>query len=129
MTGPKTCDDEVYSELSKTIQMSGKATPCSGKGKLFEASLERADDVLEAIELCRTCPLLVECRLAGRLLSTDARAGSVMGGIRYNSKGKQLLIGQLRKLVRGRVSVAELEGRAVDQRGGIDSVDAEASAA
>jgi len=129
VTGPKIHDDEVYSELSRTIQLMGE-TPCSGRGDLFDSSLLVPARALEAIRLCKTdCPVSRECALAGRALSADARADSVMGGVRYNSKGQPLGIGQLRKAVRGQVSVAELEGRADNQPGGIGSVATEASAA
>lgn len=129
MTGPKVRNDAaVYSQLSRTIQLTGKETPCSSSD-LFGPALLVPADALEAIELCRACPVLVECRLAGRMLSTGAREDSVIGGVRYNSKGERLLIGQLRKAVRGQMSVAELEGRVGDQLDGIDSVDVEASAA
>jgi hypothetical protein len=130
VTGPKIHDEEVYSELSRTIQLVGKETPCSGKSDLFDSSLLVPARALEAIRLCMTtCPVFGECALAGRTLSANARADSVMGGVRYNSKGEQLGIGQLRMAVRGEVSVAELEGRTGDHPAGIDPGDAEASAA
>jgi hypothetical protein len=124
VTGPKISNDaDIYSNLSRTIQRLGEETPCMGRDEIYEAPLDRAADVLEAIELCRTCPILAECRLAGRQLSSMARADSVMGGVRYNGNGDRVGVTNLRKADRGLVTVAELEGR-VDAQ-----ADSEATAA
>lgn len=127
MTGPKIPDAAVYSDLSRTIQLTGKETPCSSSD-LFGPAILVPTKALEAIELCRACPVIAECRLAGRMLSNGARADTVMGGVRYNSKGEKLLIGQLRKAARDRASIAELEARGGNPTG-IDPLATETTAA
>lgn len=62
--------------LRSSVKLTGAA--CRDRGDLFLS--EDADDQAAAVEICRTCPVLTECRRWVESLPRSQRPGGVVAG-------------------------------------------------
>lgn len=75
-------------QLHKAIAALGRPTACHGLADEFTAEDQSPHDATHLVELCRRCPVLLECRDVAVLTPGPARAGSVMAGVRYDGAGR-----------------------------------------
>jgi hypothetical protein len=85
----------TYKPLDKAIVKAGGVTPCRDIDA-FTADVQHPLDSIALIKICQTsCPVFGQCRDTARALPAAVRAGSVLGGERYDLLGALVPLGQL----------------------------------